>query len=297
MRSRQQRHLYKIEAGHAKRVVPTIDMPEGPECCLLAQKLHKWVSDRRITMVTIIEGRYHQHGPPVGFERLKHATVQAVGAKGKLIYWILDNDTAILNTLGLSGTWHKSKSKHCGVRFDFEKSTDPLNYPTHIWFKDQLHYGTLKVVTHADLQKKIRSLGWDCLKNPTDAEHGLTLERWKTVCGKHPSWTMPKLLMTQTCVSGVGNYLKSEILYDAQVSPHTKVNECTDEEIERIWSAVTRLPRHALDTKQGRGLVIRGRFRMKVYRKKTDPEGNVVKREKTTDNRMTHWVPALTERS
>jgi formamidopyrimidine-DNA glycosylase len=179
------------------------------------------------------------------------------------------------------------------VQFDFERSRTPSEFPGRIWFKDQLHYGTLKVVTHAELEKKLKSLGWDCIQDPDDPERGLSRERWRATCGKRPTWTFPKLLMNQSCISGVGNYLKSEILYDARVSPHKAIGECDDAELERVYTAVASLPRRAFETKLSRGVVIRGRFFMKVYRKKVDPQGNVVKREKTTDNRITHWVPAV----
>jgi endonuclease-8 len=278
--------------NHVKRIASTIDMPEGPECHLLAQKLHRWLQGRYLTKVTVLGGRYEQHGAPIGIDSLSGHTVRAVGVKGKLIYWILDSNIAILNTLGLSGTWHKSKSKHCDVQFNFERSENTGDFPTRIWFKDQLHYGTLKIVTHDALEKKLRSLGWDCLRDPADEGHGLSTERWSAVCHKHPGWTFPKLLMSQNCVSGVGNYLKSEILYDARVSPHKSIGDCNDDELDRMYRAVTNIPRRAFETKLKRGVVVRGRFFMKVYRKKTDPEGNVVKREKTADNRITHWVPA-----
>jgi formamidopyrimidine-DNA glycosylase len=177
------------------------------------------------------------------------------------------------------GKWCKSKTKHCDLHISFEIKDE---HPTTLWFKDQMHYGTVSIVDYKGLEKKLKSLGWDCLK-PETHERGLSFEKWTKLCEKKSSWTFPKLLMCQTCISGVGNYLKAEILYEARVSPHKKIGECTNEEKKRVYDCTIKIPKLALENG----------FKLKVYGKKKDAKGFVVKRDKTLDNRTTHWVSEI----
>ena len=220
-------------------------------------------------------------------------TVKEVRSKGKLIYWVLDNDTIILNTLGLSGMWHKAKSKHCDVNFRFEHPAGRLakDHPKKLWFKDQLHYGTLKAVTHSGLVKKLASIGADVLIQQGEVG-ALGHSEWKEMCAKKGEWTFPQLLMNQRWLSGIGNYLKSEILYDARISPLKLIKEASPDQIERLYQSIITIPRHALETKLKLGLAIRGRFRIKIYRKKS-VGGAVVEKVKTADKRTTHWIPSV----
>lgn len=273
-------------------------MPEGPECFALARRLDGWLAGARISSVGVGGGRYGQHGLPVGFEEGGaigggHRTVASIRSKGKLIYWTLDDGSAILNTLGMSGMWHKQKSKHCDLWMCFDQPVgrDRRTHPLRMWFKDQLHFGTLKHVDALGLAKKLRELGADVLLEP-GSEGAITPAGWEALCVKRSEWTFPKLLMNQKSVSGVGNYLKSEILFAARTSPLKTIGDCTDEQIDAVYEAVTTIPRRALETKLRLQLAIRGRFHMRVYRKK-ETEGFVVKRVKTSDNRTTHWVPEL----
>ena len=113
------------------------------------------------------------------------------------------------------------------------------------------------------------------------------------ICAKKkPDWTFPQLLMNQRWISGIGNYLKSEILYAASVSPLKMIKEATEAQIEKLYDCIITIPKHALDTKMKLGLAIRGRFRIKIYRKKK-VGGHVVEKIKTADKRTTHWIPSL----
>jgi formamidopyrimidine-DNA glycosylase len=177
------------------------------------------------------------------------------------------------------------------MTFDQPAGRAGRDHPKRLWFKDQLHFGTLKLVNATELERKLGELGCDVLVG-LGKEGALSPSQWESLCAKRASWTFPKLLMDQKSISGVGNYLKSEILFKARISPHRLISSCGDDELERVYEAVVTIPRWALETKLRMGLAIRGRFNMKIYRKKI-VEGFVVKREKTSDNRTTHWVPEL----
>jgi formamidopyrimidine-DNA glycosylase len=95
-------------------------------------------------------------------------------------------------------------------------------------------------------------------------------------------------------VAGVGNYLKSEILYASKISPHRKMSEIKEHELKLLYKKIIELANASLNSQ---GLVNRysladkdEQFILKVYMQKKDPLGNTVIREETKDKRTTHWV-------
>lgn len=268
-------------------------MPEGPECYIIAKRIEGWLLNRIIEKWTFTGGRYKTHGAPEGMGETSdlargERTAIKIGCKGKLIWIKLDDNSFILNTLGMAGTWYKSKSKHCDVEVQLCQTKEK---PRRIWFKDQRHFGTLRRVRYEEWRNKLAILGSDVLQEPGD-EGFLTVGEWERLCQQYKEWTFPKLLMSQTHLSGIGNYLKSEILYEAKVSPWKKISNCTDEQLENVYAATVSIPRLALKTQLKLDCGTRGRFYKRIYMKKK-VDGFIVTRELTDDKRTTHWIPSI----
>jgi formamidopyrimidine-DNA glycosylase len=99
----------------------------------------------------------------------------------------------------------------------------------NIWFDDVRNFGTLKFVLDMKLlAKKLSKLGHDPLKRDLDCPH------FKSMIKKKKKKTIAQVLMNQSVISGIGNYLKAEILYAARVSPHRECDSLTDKELGRI---------------------------------------------------------------
>ena len=268
-------------------------MPEGPECHTIARRLSKLLSGKKLISLTIHGGRYKKHGPPVGFlefvSRITNETIILnIEVKGKLLYWSFSNDFVLLNTLGMSGSWRHKSSKHCGFSIDYGNNQN-------IWFKDQRHFGTLKFIPSTDLDIKLKKIGPDILGRK------LTQEYWINLCRKYQNWTLPKLIMNQNKISGVGNYLKCEILYASKISPHRKISQISSAQLVGVLKNMLMISRASLKAK---GVSIRDynlpdgsdgnfQFKLQVYNRKKDRGGNKVIKEKTDDKRTTHWVPEL----
>ena len=107
--------------------------------------------------------------------------------------------------------------------------------------------------------------------------------------------------MNQKLFCGVGNYLKAEILYACKISPHRKVENLNDIDMQNIYKYTKEISKNSfenggasvrdysnLDDKDGEYTSM-----LKVYGQKKDPLGNTVKREQTSDKRTTHWVPEI----
>ena len=110
-----------------------------------------------------------------------------------------------------------------------------------------------------------------------------------------------EILLNQSKFCGIGNYLKSEILYACKISPYRILKDLNDRDRKNIYIQSNKIIKASyadgggssgdftdLDNKKGNY-----KFKMMVYNKKTDPLGNTIKKETTKDKRTTHWIPDL----
>jgi len=266
-------------------------MPEGPEVKRISEKLSRFIVGEKISSVDILGGRYLKHGPPVGLEDFISslpATVIKVDCKGKFIYIIFDNGYSMWNTLGMAGSWSPIPAKHSRIKLNFKEGS--------AYFNDIRNFGTLKfVASRKRLTEKLDSLGPDMLaENITNPEFCSRIM-------KKPSKTISEVIMNQSVVSGVGNYLKSESLYLARISPHRIVETLSMEEMSNLNNAIQCTIKSSYDSG---GATIhtflnfdgkQGEYtrRFAVYNQKSDIAGNNVVRETTKDGRTSFWVPEL----
>lgn len=92
------------------------------------------------------------------------------------------------------------------------------------------------------------------------------------------------LLKQEYLCSGIGNYMKCEILYDCKLSPYRSINDINDNEIENLYSSILKITNIYIKS-GGRTL-----DEFQVFTKKEDKKGNIVIKEKTPDARITYWV-------
>ena len=266
-------------------------MPEGPECRRMGIQLAKRVSGRKLQDIKIVSGRYDKHGPPTGFDKFMEWTptgIHGAGVHGKFIFWLLEGEWSIWSTLGMAGSWNNSSSKHTRVEFVLNDGS--------VFFTDPRNFGTLKFVRgKQQLIDKLDSLGPDLLAE--EIEDWKFAERLQTKGKK----TIAQVLMDQSVMSGIGNYVKAEALYNARISPHRTVDSLDMTELACLNKAVRSV---LVESFESGGATIKtyadmngkiGEFsqRFAVYGQKVDPAGNVVIKEKTKDGRTTHWVPEV----
>ena len=258
-------------------------MPEGPECHLAALKLEQICKDKLVTSIDIHGGRYQKHGPFEGFDTLQmhisegKSRVKAVGSRGKLIIMFFNNNWCMLCTLGLKGAWTSRKTKHCDVSIDVESRQ-------RLWFKDQIHYGTLKYVDLEETISKMKSLGPDV----TVKDEAFTQDYLRALVQRYPKWDLAKLLMDQSKMSGIGNYLKAEILYKCKLAPMRICETLSESEIADLHEAIVDIPYAYWNSYIGGPTIY-----IQVYNRKKDKLGFVVEKCKTKDGRTSHWVPGV----
>ena len=268
-------------------------MPEGPEVRRTTDGLAERFLNKEIEFLEFGTGRYSKKDP-AGYTDFCEALpklVTGVSCKGKFIYFLFADGSSLWNTLGMSGYWSSRPGNHCRAALT---TTDHWT----MFYNDMRNFGTFKYVTsQEELNKKLSSLGPDLLSEDVSLE----VFRQSLLKGRRSQKPISQLLMDQSVVSGIGNYLKAEILYSTRISPHRLCKDITEEEMQSLLHASRSIMRLSYESggatiknyksTSGKNGVYTRRFA--VYNQKIDPLGHTVVREKTADKRTTHWVPEL----
>ena len=265
-------------------------MPEGPEVKVVSDGIRERILNKTISNAKILSGRYAKKIPE-GWENLSSflgVKISEVGCKGKFIYISLDNGMHVFNTLGMTGSWSAAERKHSRIQFDLDDGG-------RIYFNDMRNFGTLKLVDKKDaLASKLKTLGPDMLaEDVTDSVFIRSI--------KKKNRTLAEVLMDQSVISGVGNYLKSECLYFSRLSPHRMTTSLNDSELKTLNSVIKNVIRKSYETGGATIYTFSGfdgqkgdySRRFAVYNQTKDPEGKDVKRETTKDGRTTFWIPDI----
>tara|TARA_B100000674_G_scaffold490570_1_gene506777 strand:- start:1446 stop:2273 length:828 start_codon:yes stop_codon:yes gene_type:complete len=265
-------------------------MPEGPEVRRMSQDLASVLTEKTLEEINVLSGRYTKKDI-VGLteiNRVLPTKILGAGCHGKFIYALTSSGFNIWNTLGMSGRWSKKRTKHSRVELKIREEDS-------VYFEDIRNFGTLKVVYGKNaLIKKLKSLGPDLLAEDIDEDFFVARLREKN------SKNITKVLMDQKVFSGIGNYVKAEALWLAEVDPRMTVEEISDKKLTILCKAVKNVLRESYNTggatfkshKNFSGTSGDYSHRFLCYGRKIDAEGNKVEKIQTQDGRTTHWSPS-----
>ena len=234
---RATRHASPQRRGF-RRTPPAL-MPEGPECLVHAESLHRRFAGRTLSRAAILSGRYAGNSsmpgrgaPPAGWAELRGslpAVVGAVRAKGKFIWWELSPlsgalpELTLWSTLGMSGAWSTGRNTHS--RVCLELAAEPAAVaPTLLFYNDQRNFGVLTVCTeHAALRAKLETLGPSWLDEGGGITRDGFMEIVRRQCSSRRRAAVPvaKFLMDQSKTAGIGNYVLSEVALPRGPSQHS----------------------------------------------------------------------------
>ena len=288
-------------------------MPEVVEVRKYADFLNKILKNKNIIEINILQGRYKKYGPFERYNQLKDKLpikVLDIKTKGKFLYFILEDDYYIFSTLGLRGGWtyklnekyqfttlvnnsyKKNALNHLNVEFKIDKGS--------IYYFDMLSFGTLKVVIGKDqLNKKLNSLAPDIMD--------ITLDLFINQITKKNNLEKPigNVLMNQKVISGIGNYLRSDILWLSHISPFTLVKNIDLIELKKIYKNALLLTWGEYNYEEGLKLK---KFNKKdklpkdydreffVYNQKLDIYDNPIIKEELyegSQKRFIYWVKSI----
>lgn len=290
-------------------------MPEGPEVRAITDKLSAKLTGTTLIGMGWDQSSKYSNGLPK-YDQLSIClpmTVEDVTCKGKQIFFrfskeYLLNDQRythrvyLNSTLGLEGKWSWTRGTHSnfwlviGRRIEnLYGSLDLIIDRQVIYFDDSRHFGNITLMSEHEYQEKLRKIGPDLL-----AEN-ISLDRWEKEFRSTRRYKMQicEFLMKQEYFSGIGNYLKSEILYRSRIKPDRILSNISDGEMSHILQKSMEILRESYSYN---GLTIRsysdpdgekGTFPRQIYERDVDSLGNKIIKSKFKDGRTTHWVPEI----
>lgn len=258
------------------------NMPEGPEVRNMYDFLVEF-SGSQVKKI-VVGDKFRGDVPKRG------NIIQHVSVYGKHIYMYFTSDEGILCwhfTFGLKGNIRKTLEDDRWLIAGIRTSVGSFFYLNMGFPIGNIE--TYRVEEIPDVEKP-EKYGPDIL------DQLISYRTWcKALSSKSIKRRLHVVLLDQNTITGIGNYLKSEILYDARLHPMRTVDSLSDRECRRLYNSSMKLIREAYNCK---GLTIsdyltplgeRGTYEPKVYHRERDPCGRDVVKEQL-GGRGTFWV-------
>jgi endonuclease VIII len=201
-------------------------MPEGPEIKRAADAIAKAILKRPVTSLFFA----FNHLKP--FEQVfANQQIISVKPQGKALLIRFENEMSIYSHNQLYGKW-MIRSPH-----DYPQTGRQLRLAIHNEKKSALLYSAsdiavlddVAIATHPFLSK----LGLDVLDPETTVEQVIDRFQDKRFYRRG----FPALLLDQHFLCGLGNYLRSEVLFVSRVHPTLRPIDCSTAQIERLAAA------------------------------------------------------------
>lgn len=212
-------------------------MPEGPEIWRTADSLNEALQGRTITDLHFSFDELKQYEPA-----LEGREVEKLEARGKAILTFFEGSHVMYSHNQLYGKWMISKN---GDQPDTNRKLRVAihnnDHSAYLYSASQIEILNREEVSDHSYIKK---LGPDVLHPKTTYEDIHT--RYNSDSFKNRKLTT--LLLDQGFISGIGNYLRSEIMFYAKVNPHKKLREYSNSEREKLTKATLTLSKRSYKT-------------------------------------------------
>ena len=213
-------------------------MPEGPEIQLAADKVGEAIIGRPTTAVFFAFAALKKYE-----ELLTGVEVTAVQARGKAMLTRFANGYNIYSHNQLYGKWMVRSA------YDFPDTNRQLRLAIHNEANSALLYSASDIAVlqdgELDSHPFLRKLGPDLLDESVTVPQ--VAERF--VADQFRRRRLTSLLLDQGFLAGLGNYLRSEVLFVARVHPSLRPMDCTGEQIEALAEAAVSLTRQSYQTR------------------------------------------------
>lgn len=270
-------------------------MPEKPEVQIIALKLNELFTNKLLIDIIWDISSVYKDGLPKYKELGLPLKLLKVYSRGKKVIFCLENQKYLISSLGMSGVWLLKKDQHSNLTLRFGKRRGSFNIVEEtLYFDDQRHFGKLNVILNKEeYEAELAKLGPDLLQDQ------ITKEEWYLRFRKRCRLQICNALLKQEIFSGIGNYLRADILYKAKIKPDRRISELTDEELEilRIKSIET-----IKESFEKGGYSIKdyrdpfgneGKYQPIIYNQSKDPHGNKIVTNTFTDKRTIWWCPVI----
>lgn len=318
-------------------------MPESPEVRRITDKLRSRLKGKSLLWLELGPLDPTSKYQPIGqvwnqISPMFPSSCLEIICKAKQLFYFFENGLAFISGLGEEGHWYYFDLKNEMGQNKLTEYYQGKNYrrvclafgtasnrlyiqTTSVWYDDMISHGNFTITNWAGALEKMMKLGPDLLASthpfkdihpviqrilPQDFNRPVTLEQFiqGVRAPRRGQMILCKFLMNQEYFGGIGNYLKSEILYRARISPFRTLSSLTDNEISALFSTALSTISQAY---QAGGLthgtfldpdMEKGVFSVFIYKKagELDPLGNVIQfmsKQESPDGRGTYYVPQL----
>ena len=282
----------------------SVKMPEAPEVEVMNQEIDSDFKGKQLLNYNILKGKAKKKRPKLflSFEKDLNngiAILKDVTRRGKLMSLEFEFDIKgqkktwwVCNYFGLHGSYridddkivpnYDKGNKNVHISLEFKKNDSESIY---LNYYDTSGFGS-SFTFYNNLDEYLKYLYKNAI-DVFDEEFDIkTFKKNFEIVKLKPlsKFNIASILINQGYLcSGIGNYLKCEILYEAKISPNRSINDIKDEELEVLYKAIKKVCELHL-SKEGRS-----EEHLKVYGKKVDADGNEIKYEETQDGKKTYW--------
>ena len=212
-------------------------MPEGPEVRREADRIAKVVVARPLERVFF--GQSHMQGAT---EQLAGAQVSAVRTHGKAMLTDFDNGYTVYSHNQLYGKWYIRRRDRPLT------TTRQLRFALYTKTHTALLYSASSIelwdTTQLDNHPFLRKLGPDVLNEAL---------AWRTVADllrapQYRNRALSSIYLDQAFLAGIGNYMRSEILFAARLAPNLKPSQLARREVGELARQTLRISQRAYAT-------------------------------------------------
>lgn len=286
-------------------------MPEGPEVYTQCRQLHDLLAGKVLSTAWNYD-QYHEE--LWSGHNLVGCTVVQVNSHGKnMCFWLRDQQQQpclLVQHLMMTGSWRRANAepngtvRGCWITDDIE-----------LRFYDPRHLSTYKFFpTLTAANEFIDGLGADWMTIAFNWEQSLSDQSAQLIHQQHRTkfiahvsksksnicnFLMPS---SQKPYAGIGNYLKSEIMFVMAFPPTLKMTEIDQSEAHLLFDIICCI---LVSSAHAQGVSVRdytgingrgGTFERWVYKQTQEPFWQQKVETCTNSNRSTYWVPSIQRR-
>ncbi|RMF03699.1 MAG: endonuclease VIII [Chloroflexi bacterium] len=212
-------------------------MPEGPEIKRAADELAAAIAGRTATEVFFAFDHLKPYQPQLSGQR-----VQSVEARGKAMLVRFANGLNIYSHNQLYGRWMVRPA------YDFPQTNRQLRLAIHNSAHSALLYSASDIAVLADEQLSAHPYLSRLGPNLLDPAVTALQVAARFSAPQFARRRLTSLLLDQQFLAGLGNYLRSEVLFVARVHPALRPADCTPAQISRLAEAALSLTRQSYRT-------------------------------------------------
>jgi len=269
-------------------------MPEGDSIFRTARLLRAALAGEavvRFDSVFPALNRVNEDRPLAG------RSIESVVSRGKHLLMTFSGDLILHTHMRMHGVWHLYQHDEAWRRPARDMRIE-LRTAAHVAVGFSVPVAELLTARQLARHEQLRRLGPDLLDPSFDADEAARRMR---SCEQE---VVADVLLNQQVMSGLGNVLKSEVLFTARVDPFARIDALADEEIDALVNASRRLismsvlePWQSLTAGTGRRTLksIDPSVRLWVYGRggeRCRVCGEAIRSRKTgPDARITYWCP------